>query len=235
MTASIFRLSVPRNLALHQHRFDNTTGVAPYFFMNFSFPKQLLNAVEYRKMEFFAGRFCAFQALMALRGIPFAPIGMSEDRSPIWPSGIVGAITHSEGIALAVVGEDKNYRGIGIDIERKLSHAHACQLSRQVLSPGETWQKWGSTHEFSLLITLIFSLKESLFKALHPEVKRFFGFNSAKVIDIDWSGKRFSVMLTETLSPLYRQGGEFSGQFDIQKDYVATLLTVDRRESLRVV
>jgi 4'-phosphopantetheinyl transferase EntD len=215
-------------LALHQHRLGEEAGRVADFSMKLDIPAQLLNAVARRKNEFVAGRFCASQALIGLRGDSMAPVGMSEDRSPIWPDGIVGSITHSDSIVLAAVGEHEIYRGIGIDVESVLDHDRACKISKKILLPDETRKKWSVSREFSLLVTLIFSLKESLFKALHPEAKRFFGFSSAKVVEIDWDKRCFSVELMETLSPFYRQGMQFYGQFGIREERVATLITVNR-------
>src|SRR5690242_7832438 len=59
------------------------------------------NAVEKRIAEFCAGRHCAREALRALGRTPGAIL--AEGRAPIWPDGVVGAITHCTGYCGAVV------------------------------------------------------------------------------------------------------------------------------------
>src|SRR5690606_7567998 len=57
-----------------------------------------LAAVNKRQTEFLAGRLCAHEALRRLLGVPSIP-AVAEDRSPCWPSGVVGSITHGGGWA----------------------------------------------------------------------------------------------------------------------------------------
>jgi len=41
-------------------------------------------------------------------------------REPLWPAGIVGSITHTEGLCAVAAARDTQYRGIGIDVEPNL-------------------------------------------------------------------------------------------------------------------
>jgi hypothetical protein len=58
-------------------------------------------AVAKRRAEFAAGRVCARSALAEL-GAPLAPLGVRPDRSPDWPAGLTGSITHTQGFCGAV-------------------------------------------------------------------------------------------------------------------------------------
>ena len=73
------------------------------------------NVTDKRLREFSAGRHAARQA-MASHGRPQVAIPVHLDRGPKWPVGVVGAITHSAPICIAVIGKSKDYRGLGIDI-----------------------------------------------------------------------------------------------------------------------
>jgi len=59
-------------------------------------------AVPKRQREFAAGRMAARQAMAQIGKTP-APIPVNTDRSPHWPEGVVGSISHSLEIAVAVV------------------------------------------------------------------------------------------------------------------------------------
>ena len=65
-------------------------------------------AVERRRAEFSAGRQAARQAMGRDVAIP-----MAIDRSPVWPEGVTGSISHAGGWAMAAVGEGM----IGLDLE----------------------------------------------------------------------------------------------------------------------
>lgn len=76
------------------------------------------NAVHSRRKEFALGRALARRALAAAGharvGIPAGP-----DRAPIWPTGIIGSITHCDHIAVAAVAPTQSgIQAIGIDLER---------------------------------------------------------------------------------------------------------------------
>ena len=69
-----------------------------------------------RAQQFGAGSFHARRALGILRerGIEIA---MAADRAPIWPTRVVGSISHSRSYCLALVGKPDDYRAIGVDVE----------------------------------------------------------------------------------------------------------------------
>ena len=73
-----------------------------------------------RMQEFASGRTYAKRAL-ALLGVTDANLPIGSDRSPIWPCGFVGSITHVPGWVdthiAAAVGRTEDFYGIGIDVE----------------------------------------------------------------------------------------------------------------------
>src|ERR1041385_6463005 len=82
-------------------------------------PAELARAVEMRRAEYVAGRYCALQALKQA-GLP-ASVPGSEGRLPVWPHAIVGSITHKKGFVSAAVAPASRLAGIGIDCELEMS------------------------------------------------------------------------------------------------------------------
>ncbi|WP_181167477.1 hypothetical protein [Mesorhizobium sp. B2-6-5] len=78
------------------------------------------NVVPARRREFRAGRLYVRQALRGL-GIPETVIPIGPDRAPIWPTGVVGSISHNRSLCAVAVGLSADYRSIGIDIEEDSS------------------------------------------------------------------------------------------------------------------
>ena len=103
---------------------------------------------------------------------------------PQWPHGIVGSITHGAGWAGVVVARQREWRGLGLDIERMLVCERADRLAGEILTPSEleAFASLGD-HDRAELVTRTFSLKESLFKALYPLVKQRFYFQDAEVLE----------------------------------------------------
>ena len=75
----------------------------------------IAKAVPARRAEFSAGRDAARACLEALNQ-PSADI-RAVNRAPIWPSEVVGSITHSRSECLAVMALRRDLAGLGIDIE----------------------------------------------------------------------------------------------------------------------
>ena len=129
-------------------------------------PASIQRSVAKRQTEFLAGRLCARAALLQLEGRDWVP-DMGEDRAPVWPQDISGSITHSTGWAAAIVGNKQHWRGLGLDTENLLSQERATRLAGEILTPTEMQQMAaGPAEQIALRVTLTFSIKEALFKAL---------------------------------------------------------------------
>lgn len=178
-----------------------------------------------RQSEYLAGRLCARQALRQLTGTATVP-ACGADRAPQWPAGTVGSITHSAGWAAAVVGPRTRYQGLGLDAERLLSSARAQRLATEILSPGERLQAATLDPEaHALLVSLTFSLKESLFKALYPLVQRRFYFQDAELLNHDPAGTA-ELQLLRSLSPAWPGGSRCTAQFVLHAGYVLSLVSI---------
>ena len=118
-------------------------------------------AAEKRRRDFALGRACARAALAGL-GRGEVAIAKGDDGVPLWPHGITGSITHTQGYAAALVGENRDFAGIGIDAER--AGGVTRDLWQRLFSPAEQAQI--AAHSDPLLIaTLLFSAKEASYKA----------------------------------------------------------------------
>ncbi|WP_234705049.1 4'-phosphopantetheinyl transferase family protein [Sinorhizobium meliloti] len=76
----------------------------------------IATAVKSRRREFSIGRACARAALSKL-GFPPSAIPTGPNREPLWPSGVVGSITHCAGFHAAAVALQKDCVALGIDVE----------------------------------------------------------------------------------------------------------------------
>ncbi|WP_414156913.1 4'-phosphopantetheinyl transferase family protein [Pseudomonas sp. BNK-15] len=182
----------------------------------------LQRSVAKRQAEYLAGRVCARAALQRLDGRDHVP-GTHEDRSPIWPAGIHGSITHGKGWAAAVVAAQDSCRGLGLDQEALLDDERAERLMGEILTQAELERLDRS--QLGLAVTLTFSLKESLFKTLYPLTRQRFYFEHAEVLQ--WSPEGLArLRLLIDLSPEWRHGVELEGQFCLQDGHLLSLVSV---------
>ncbi|WP_407291482.1 4'-phosphopantetheinyl transferase family protein [Stutzerimonas zhaodongensis] len=182
-------------------------------------------AVSKRQTEFLAGRLCAYEALRRVTGEPCIP-AVNDDRSPCWPTGVTGSITHGAGWAAAVVARRDQWRGLGLDVEKQIPASRADRLVAEILTPREL-EGYAALDEAqrSLRVTLTFSIKESLFKALYPLVNKRFYFQEAELIHHD-DGGYARLRLLNDLSDDWKTGAELEGQFARFDDYLLSLVSL---------
>lgn len=190
-----------------------------------SAPAQILAAAGKRQSEYLAGRRCAVAALAALGQAGDAP-GCAADRSPSWPRGYCGSITHSHGWAAAVAARQSDWLSLGLDGEALLEAQRAHRLAAELLTPEEL-QRLARLPEAqqAWLISLTFSSKESLFKALYPLVQQRFYFQDAELLHWDADGQ-LQLRLLRALGPDWPAGSLLSGQHARLDTHVLSLIGI---------
>lgn len=192
--------------ALLDSSFDSSLDKSSYIasfcnLHNISLPDSLASAVFSRQIEYLLGRCCAREALARL-GYPYQtniPIG--KDGCPIWPNGVVGSISHTGGLAVAAVIDHRWAHSIGIDIEKKVSEKDAYELLPVIASPREGEILNSSFHEdLATAFTALFSVKETIYKALYPDIRHFFDFSEVQLTCYDPDEKKMFFMLSPYLS-----------------------------------
>ena len=135
-----------------------------------------------RKEHYRSGRICAGVVLSKLGTLGQPVLRDPQTREPLWPEGISGAITHSGNWAAAAAGKTSDVSGIGIDLE-DLERQVDSRISRHVCIPEEQkWlQEWGEDF-LEQNLKIIFSAKESIFKAFFPYTRTYLHFHDARIL-----------------------------------------------------
>lgn len=169
-------------IALQRVCFDPTAFTpACYEKARILLPASLQRAAPKRLGEFLAGRLAARQALHRF-GLDDHVVAIGAAREPRWPAGFEGSISHSllQGRGMALCAVRPAQSGMGLDLEAWLEDGQACELWPGIVDDEE----WGRLQRCplgpALGLTLVFSAKESLFKALYPRVGRYFDFLDAR-------------------------------------------------------
>lgn len=146
----------------------------------------IARAVPDRQREFAGGRAAARIAQHRLGRVPL-PVPMGADRAPVWPEGLRGSITHAGGLCLAAVTDDPRIEALGLDLE--VDESLPDGVAAEVLLPVEAGMPG----------RVVFSAKETVFKALYPTVGAVFGFEAVRVLV---EGDRFGAETLVRLGPL---------------------------------
>ncbi|MEU7475954.1 4'-phosphopantetheinyl transferase superfamily protein [Lentzea sp. NPDC042327] len=186
------------------------------------FPEEealLGNAVPKRRAEFGTARWCARQA-MARLGVAPAPVLPGPKREPLWPEGVVGSLTHCLGYRAAALASTADFLTIGIDAE---PHGPAPDgVLGAIAVPAELDRMAGLRAEDPKICwdRLLFSAKETTYKAWFPVTRRWLGFEDAD-ITLDPDGTFHSrILLPDT--PI----ADFRGRWLVQGDVLVTAIAV---------
>ncbi|RUX91055.1 4'-phosphopantetheinyl transferase superfamily protein [Mesorhizobium sp. M7D.F.Ca.US.004.01.2.1] len=142
------------------------------------------NVVPARRREFRAGRFYARQALQGFgAGGIVIPIG--DNRAPVWPTAIVGSISHTRNLWVVAVGSSTEFLGVGIDIEE--DSPLSCELARLVSDAAELEGREEIEGGLGCdLPKLLFVIKEAFYKMYFPLTGRFLAFHDVRVeLDVE--------------------------------------------------
>jgi enterobactin synthetase component D len=195
-------------------------------FASVRLPAALDRAVDERKLEFLAGRYCAERALRRLVADRFeGPIAIGSDRAPVWPASIVGAITHTGGFAAAAVAHASDTAGVGLDSEPIVSASAMDAVGAKVATREEMDSLAGAGLEGAVLLTVVFSAKESLFKCLHRHVGRYFDFHDAAIVEVKHAAGTFTAELRTGLGDR-AAGTTLGGRFVLDDGFVHTGITL---------
>jgi 4'-phosphopantetheinyl transferase EntD len=180
-------------------------------------------AVDVRRKEFATGRACARAALTRL-GIPAGPIERGERGSPQWPPNIVGSITHCSGYRAAAVASVVDIITLGVDAEPNeplpdgvldviaLPEEMASLPKLSAARPDLCWDR------------LLFSAKESVYKAWFPLTHRWLDFSEALISVGPDAGTFSALLLTPGPSVGHRQLDRFTGRWLVRDGLLLTAI-----------
>lgn len=184
-------------------------------------------AIARRRAEFATGRACARAALEPL-GLAEVAIPMGSGGEPRWPEGVVGSITHCEGYRACAVARETEVAALGIDAEPNrplpeslladVAFGAELALVRRLaeVEPGVCWDR------------VLFSAKESVYKAWFPHACRWLGFDDV-ALTIDHRTGTFSAGLPLPGLPLAdRQLPVLSGRWAVDTGILVTAVAVAR-------
>nr|CBX81215.1 putative phosphopantetheinyl transferase [Erwinia amylovora ATCC BAA-2158] len=183
-------------------------------------PAHLERSVNKRRAEYLVSRYGLQQALASL-GIARFVLGNDENRAPIWPAGIAGSLSHTHQQVCALLTRDDNLL-LGIDCEQMMTLDTASGMQSMLINQRERERLEQCSLPFNHALTVVFSLKESLYKALYPRLKQFMDFSAAEVMECYPDMQQVSLRLTQTFSAEMVAGRVFTGHAVLQPDRVMT-------------
>ncbi|ENM5740051.1 4'-phosphopantetheinyl transferase superfamily protein [Vibrio mimicus] len=159
-------------------------GLYDYFAI--PYPHDIQNSVVKRKAEFLAGRVCAAIGWRRLGvEIPTRLLVSRSKRVPYWGKGLIGSISHSDTKAVFFGSSSEKLQSVGVDTQEVLPYEDALLICDRVIDKEELCliNSFGLT--LSGAVSIAFSVKESIYKAVSPISKEYFDFLETKIEYID--------------------------------------------------
>src|SRR5439155_12802069 len=164
----------------------------------------IAHAVDTRRREFAVGRSCARLALEKF-GFSGFPVLIGSGHEPLWPSGLVGSITHCRGYCAAAVARAVDFLSLGIDAE--VNRSLSADLISIVATESELLEvPDGQKHNWA---AVVFSAKEAIFKAWYPLTRRWLDYRDVE-LGFNVQNQTFVV---RSLLGKEADGFEFRGRF----------------------
>jgi 4'-phosphopantetheinyl transferase EntD len=177
--ANAFVVALPHGIAAGVH-IPASPAPVPTEVLARLHPDERAHATQlggFRQVQFVGGRL-AMGELFAELGLRRVPVLSNEHGAPALPTGVTGSITHKMDLAVAMIA--RGHPGLGIDLEE--TDRDRPGVAARVLRPEElaavqllpAERRWRET-------VIRFSVKEAVYKALHPFLQRYIGFGEVAV------------------------------------------------------
>lgn len=210
LEVKIFHCLVDNELDTSLHLFND----------NLAIPDSFSKWAHKRQKTFIAGRLAVQQA-QRFFCLPITPLKIRNSGAPDWPENYCGSISHIDNHAIAVlITKNHPIQRIGIDIEstenRKLLQSFDLVAKKSEISLLEQ-----SSISTSLGGLIIFSAKESIFKALYSLVGRYFDFLDMELISK--TNNKLVFRCANDLSEVIKEGLEIQCIYEIKEGNLFTL------------
>jgi 4'-phosphopantetheinyl transferase EntD len=187
-------------------------------------------AVGKRRREFAVVRSCARRAMEKL-GVPPQPILPGDRGAPGWPAGLAGSMTHCDGYGAAALVRAADLASLGIDAEPHQTLPEGILPAVALPAEADRLRRLAGDHPGIHWDRLLFSAKESVYKAWFPLTGKWLDFTEADIDVFADAGDRHSGGFRARLlvpGPVVgdRRIDLFEGRWTVRRGLVATAVSV---------
>lgn len=197
------------------------------------FPEEaalLTRAVAKRRREFTVVRSCARRAMEKL-GVPPQPVLPGERGAPRWPAGLAGSMTHCDGYCAAALVRATDLASLGIDAEVHGPLPEGVLPAVSLPAEAERLRRLAAQRPDVHWDRLLFSAKESVYKAWFPLTGKWLDFTEADIeLSADPGDRPRGTFRATLLVPGPRVGDRrldhFDGRWTTDHGLVTTAIAV---------
>lgn len=202
--------------------------------LNLPLPSALETAFDKRKSEFLAGRYCAREALVPFSIEPSFILGRGAGHAPIWPDEMIGSITHSQNKCFVVTGKERPLRSVGIDSEDLMSRKNEIERIEKLiscLSEGRVLDELSKKIERAVGIGILFTVKESAYKAIFPITQNCSPFTDIEITEIDLEQGKASWQTTRDLGFGFPKRTDGNANFEWDGKWMHAIVSIPSKQT----
>ena len=174
--------------------------LAAFLSSGLSLPARLKHSSLERQCQYLAGRLCAQTAISQLAPLAAASAVLQGSAGqPLWPAGFSGSISHCAQLAMAAVC--RTPLAIGIDTETRMSTSRAEKIWPAIMTATELQLLTSTCPDMATAVTLCFSAKEAVFKALSEQLDHQLDLLSIHIIAHQPDSAELSIMPATNYKP----------------------------------
>lgn len=176
-------------------------------------PAFLKDALPSRLEEFFSGRVVA-EAILRHHFASKAMISSKSQHLPQWPHTYLGSISHNQQQLLVMVSAEYSY--VGVDLKEHISQQTAEQIADLILTRKEQqyWlQEVKQYISYTQYVSLLFSMKESLYKAVYPIAMNYIDFLEVEMIEVNMNQRRAHFQFCTNIQKKYALSSDYLVQW----------------------
>lgn len=173
------------------------------------------------RAQYLASRLLA-QEVMEIYGVRNFTLLNYSDRSPVWPRGISGSLSHDRDTI--VLAATRRNLLVGIDVETFMDKCTAQEVAEIIVAKKEIEKIRNLPIPFRVAVTLAFSLKESLYKALWPRLQQEMDFCHVNLVDIDCENQYATLKLNYSFQKNFSHSSLFHARFSLGLNRAFTIL-----------
>ncbi|BCE03388.1 4'-phosphopantetheinyl transferase family protein [Marinicellulosiphila megalodicopiae] len=214
-----------KNLVHYKVKYDiENYSILLFDVLKILLPTHIQQSVKKRQAEYLAGRYAAKLTLEVL-GVYNFDIKTDALRAPIWPDLILGSITHTHNTAMCIANMQSDFIGIGVDLEPLIDPQIIANIQNQIIFANDFFiLKQHPKLQTQKIFTLIYSIKESFFKAAYPSTLHYFDFDAVEISELNLDNQSFCLVLKNNLNDILVKDSVHAGFFNEMEDGVYSIV-----------
>lgn len=196
---------------MQRHHFEDHL-LPPLFY-----PEKYSSWKVKKRGDFTAGRLLARSLVNRFFSTSLNHLPNHSQGFPLWPESYLGSLSHCKNTVAVILGTQEHFKGLGIDVIEYARKEQVLRSLKRILTPEEQLFFKENQKDCPWYPLIVFSAKESLYKALYPIQRNYIGFQEVVMNEFNFCEQTFSLCYKKTT---------YQGSFFLDKWFISSQLFI---------